>query len=65
MTTTHDLPPKLEAVLIRLGRAATLNVTQAVKLPYLMDVIAVHVLGRRITEASHKTWDKGIVTNEA
>jgi len=65
MTTTPDLPPKLEAVLIRLGRAASLNVTQAVKLPYIVDLVAVHVLGRRITEASHEAWDKGVVASEA
>ena len=60
------LPTKLEAVLIRLGvKAAPLNVTQAVKLPYLVDVVAMHVLGHRITEGTHQAWDYGVVTKEA
>lgn len=60
----NDLPPKLKAVLIRLGKARQLNVTQAVKLPYLVDVVSMHVLGRRITEGHHKAWDHGVVTRE-
>jgi len=64
MAKTDHLPPKLEAVLIRLGKAAPLNVTQAVKLPYLVDVVAMHVLGRRITEGTHQAWDYGVVTKE-
>jgi uncharacterized phage-associated protein len=60
----QSLPPKLEAVLIRLAKAASLNVTQAVKLPYLVDVVAMHVLGRRITEGHHKAWEHGVVTRE-
>jgi uncharacterized phage-associated protein len=59
-----DLPPKLKAVLIRLGKAKQLNVTQAVKLPYLVDVVATHILGRKITEGHHKAWDHGVVTRE-
>jgi len=62
--STKSLPPKLEAVLIRLGKAKPLNVTQAVKLPYLVDVVAMHVLGRRITEGHHQAWDHGVVTSE-
>jgi uncharacterized phage-associated protein len=58
------LPPKLEAVLIRLGRATPLNVTQAVKLPYLVDVVAAHALGHRITEGTHQAWGYGVVTRE-
>jgi uncharacterized phage-associated protein len=64
MATTPPLPPKLEAVLIRLGKAASLNVTQAVKLPYIVDVVAKHVLGEPITEGHHEAWDKGVVTSE-
>jgi len=64
MITKQHLPPKLEAVLIRLGKAAALNVTQAVKLPYLVDVVAAHVIGRRITEGTHQAWDHGVVTKE-
>jgi uncharacterized phage-associated protein len=62
--SNQALSPKLEAVLIRLGKAVPLNVTQAVKLPYLVDVVAVHVLGRRITEGTHQAWDYGVVTKE-
>ncbi|MGH7341936.1 MAG: Panacea domain-containing protein [Candidatus Rokuibacteriota bacterium] len=64
MAKSPPLPPKLEAVLIRLGKAANLNVTQAVKLPYIVDVIAIHVLGEPITEGHHEAWDKGVVTSE-
>ncbi len=64
MGSHRKLPPKVEAVLIRLGKGATLNVTQAVKLPYIVDVVANHVLGRPITEGTHETWEKGVVTRE-
>jgi len=60
----QTLSPKLEAVLFRLGKAKPLNMTQAVKLPYLVDVVATHVLGRRITEGTHQAWDHGVVTSE-
>jgi len=59
------LPPKLEAVMVRLCTAARLNKTQAVKLPYLVDVVAKHVLGRRITEGNHEAWQYGVVSSEA
>ena len=63
--TVNDLPPKLRAVLIRICRASSLNVTQAVKLPYLIDVVAKHVLGRPITEGTHEAWENGVVTSLA
>ena len=61
------LPPKLEAVLQRLCKQASnpLSITQAVKMPYLVDVLAQQVLGRRITEGHHETWQYGVVTSEA
>src|SRR6185295_1021644 len=59
-----ELPPKLLAVFIRLGRSVNLNVTQAVKLPYLVDVVATHFLGAPITEGTHQGWDKGVVTSQ-
>lgn len=61
------IPPKLQAVLTRLiGQApAPLTITQAVKLPYLVDVLAHQVLGRSITEGRHETWSHGVVTSEA
>jgi uncharacterized phage-associated protein len=65
MRTSPDLPPKLEAVLIRLGRDRRLNLTQAVKLPYLVDVVARHLLGEPITEGTHQAWEMGVVTREA
>lgn len=60
------LPPKLQAVLVRLAKAASsLNITHAVKLPYLVDVIANRVLGKPITEGHHEAWTHGVVTSEA
>jgi uncharacterized phage-associated protein len=64
-TNTVTLPPKLAAVLVRLVETGKLNKTQAVKLPYLVDVVARHVLGRPITEGHHQAWDHGVVTREA
>jgi uncharacterized phage-associated protein len=59
-----SLPTKLEAVLLRLGSTAALNITQAVKLPYLVDVVAKRVLGAPITEGIHQAWDHGVVTSQ-
>lgn len=59
------LEPKLEAVLARLCETlGSLYTTKAVKLPYLVDVIAHHVLGRRLTGGTHETWKFGVVTRE-
>lgn len=63
--TKPSLPPRLEAVMVRLCRGAKLNKTQAVKLPYLVDVLATHHLGRPITEGRHEAWDYGVVTKQA
>jgi uncharacterized phage-associated protein len=58
--------PKLEAVLARLcERLGSLYKTQAVKLPYLVDVIAAHDLGHRITDATFEAWAQGVVAREA
>ncbi len=65
MASTNSLPPKLEAVLVRLIKSGKLNKTQAVKLPYLVDVVAQRVLGRPITEGHHQAWEHGVVTAEA
>lgn len=60
-----SLPPKLKAVLVRLcEQIGPVTKTKAVKLPYLVDVVANHVLGHRITEGTHETWDYGVVTRE-
>ncbi len=60
-----QLDPKLEAVLARLcERHGPLFKTQAVKLPYLVDVVATHVIGKPITEGSHETREHGVVTKE-
>jgi uncharacterized phage-associated protein len=57
---------KLETVLARLcERLGSLYKTQAVKLPYLVDVIATHELGRRITDATFEAWKQGVVAREA
>lgn len=56
---------KLEAVLAELcARLGTITITKAVKLPYLVDVVAEHVLGHRITEGTFEAWDYGVVTRE-
>lgn len=61
----HQLDAKLEAVLARLcQRLGSMMKTNAVKLPYLVDVVASHILGRRITEATHQTWEHGVVARE-
>jgi uncharacterized phage-associated protein len=58
--------PKLEAVLARLcEKLGSLYKTQAVKLPYLVDVIAVKELGRRITDARFEAWKQGVVARDA
>jgi hypothetical protein len=58
--------PKLEAVLARLcERRGDLWTTQAVKLPYLVDLIAQHVLGEPVTRSLHKAWKYGVVTARA
>jgi uncharacterized phage-associated protein len=54
--------PKLAAVLARLcERRGSLTKTQAVKLPYLIDVIAKHVVGKRMTRATYQAWKCGVV----
>ena len=63
--TKPSLPPRLEAVMVRLCRGVKINKTQAVKLPYLVDVLATHHLGRPITEGQHEAWDYGVVTKQA
>lgn len=69
MSITEIFTPsdeKLEAVLARLcERRGDLWTTQAVKLPYLVDLVAVHVLGRPITRSHHKAWSYGVVTARA
>jgi uncharacterized phage-associated protein len=63
--TQPPLPRRLEAVMARLCYGVKLNKTQAVKLPYLVDVLATHHLGRPITEGRHEAWDHGVVTKQA
>lgn len=66
-TAPPTLSPKLESVLVRLCRRAPgkLTITQAVKLPYLVDVLANQILGRPITDGHHQAWRHGVVTSEA
>lgn len=57
----------MEAVLARLVAESPngeLEKTQAVKLPYLVDVVAEHVLGRRITGGRYAPWAHGVVATE-
>jgi uncharacterized phage-associated protein len=59
------MSPKLTAVLARLcGRLGPLFSTQAVKLPYLVDVVASQVLGKPIANGTYQTWEHGVVTKE-
>jgi uncharacterized phage-associated protein len=58
-------PSKLEAVLVRLCRGRSMSMTQAVKLPYFVDVVAQHALGRLIVGATYEAWDYGVVAKEA
>ena len=55
----------MEAVLARLCRRSEISLTQAVKLPYLVDVVAQHVLGREIVGATYEAWEHGVVAREA
>lgn len=57
--------PKTKAVLAHLcTRLGPLTKTRAVKLPYLVDVVAQHVLGRSVAEGEYETWELGVVTRE-
>ncbi|HEX4953238.1 MAG TPA: Panacea domain-containing protein [Thermoanaerobaculia bacterium] len=38
--------------------------TKAVKLPYLVDVLAGHYLGRPVSDATYQTWELGVVGRE-
>jgi hypothetical protein len=61
----NRLNPKLEGVLVRLcQKLGPMTITRAVKIPYLVDVLANHYLGRSITDSTHETWDYGVVTKE-
>ncbi len=63
--TTPRLSPKLEAVLVRLcQKLGPLSKTKAVKLPYLVDVVARHYLGRPVSDATYQTWEHGVVGRE-
>jgi uncharacterized phage-associated protein len=57
--------PKLTAVLARLcERLGPLFTTQAVKLPYLVDVVARQILGQPIANGTYQTWEHGVVAKE-
>ncbi|MFO0580537.1 MAG: Panacea domain-containing protein [Polyangia bacterium] len=59
------ITPRMEAVLARLcERLGYLTKTQAVKLPYLVDVLAKGTLGRAIAGGSYQCWQYGVVTRE-
>lgn len=54
--------PKAEAVLAALcDHLGAVMKTQAVKFPYLVDVVATRVLGAPITDARYGTWKHGVV----
>lgn len=53
---------KAEAVLARIcNRVGSVGKTQAVKLPYLADVISNNMFGKLITQGKHETWKHGVV----
>lgn len=53
---------RAEAVLARIcSRVGSVGKTQAVKLPYLADVISKNMFGRLITQGRHETWKHGVV----
>lgn len=61
----NALSAPLAAVLGNLCRKlGPLIKTRAVKLTYLVDVVANSELGRPITGGTHQTWDYGVVTTE-
>lgn len=64
--TARKLEPKLEAVLAELCArlSGQIGITHAVKLPYLVDVVAAATLGHRITSAAYEAWDYGVVAPE-
>lgn len=65
LVETGRLDPKMAAVLARLiERLGPLYTTQAVKLPYLVDVIARHILGAALTRATYEAWGHGVVAKE-
>lgn len=58
--------PKLNAVLGRLcEQLGDLWTTQAVKLPYLVDLVSQRVRGYKVTNSQHKAWRLGVVTARA
>lgn len=63
---TRKLEPKLEAVLAELCArlSGRIGITHAVKLPYLVDIVAAATLGHRITDATYEAWDYGVVSPE-
>jgi hypothetical protein len=61
----NALSPAMRAVLARLcERLGSLFLTQAVKLPYLVDVLAAQLLGRPIAGGTYETWEHGVVARE-
>src|SRR5215204_5970279 len=59
------LNPQLRAVLARLcERLGPMYTTQAVKLPYLVDVVAKAILGHTIANATYQAWEHGVVARE-
>lgn len=64
-STKAALAPQMETVLARLCELlGRLSKTQAVKLPYLVDVIAKHELGRPIARGRYQCWRHGVVAED-
>ncbi len=59
------MTPRLRAVLARLcEKLGPIYKTQAVKLPYLVDVVANNVLGHQVACGTYETWEHGVVARE-
>lgn len=64
-TGSTTLNPQLRAVLARLcERLGPMYTAQAVKLPYLVDVVAMKMLGHPIANATYQAWEHGVVARE-
>ena len=64
-TGSSILNSRLRAVLARLcERLGPMYSTQAVKLPYLVDVLAKRMLGHTIANATYQAWEHGVVARE-
>ena len=61
----QGMSPRFRAVLARLcERLGPMYKTQAVKLPYLVDVISNNLLGHVVAGGTYQAWEHGVVARE-